>query len=448
MVEARVGEARLQPARPAGIPAGAAVFVALAIAAGIAFRLAYPHDIEFKADERWTFDEAGAALAGGPWRWLGMPMSVGGLNPGMSLWVFIGLAWIAGAETPPELARAVQVLNCAALLALPLFAWLSVPEHNREPWFWATALWAVNPIAVIFERKIWPPSVLPLFVVAMIAAWWHRRTAIGSFLFGLLAVLLAQVHLSVAFLAAALALWALADDRSSLRWWPLLLGAALGALPALPWLMESVGGASGARRWQFPILSFWVRWFTQPFGFGAEYTLGGAHFREFLASPVIEGMATYLVAILHAMLAALAIVLCARAAHVQRLRGIPAMRDIVLGTDATGLLIRAALIGYGLLLTALTIVGAASHRHYMIIVAPLMALWVARVAAFGDGGPLRRPGRLAMAALCVAGALASAALLHYIHVTQVIHGEYGATWAAQEAGMAPPAPALSFPPRR
>ncbi len=126
----------------------------------------------------------------------------------------------------------------------------------------------------------------------------------------------------------------------------------------------------------------------------------------------------------------------------------PGPRDILLGTDATGLLVRAALIGYGFVLTALTVLGANSHRHYLIVVAPLMALWVVRLAAFGDGDALRRAGRLALAGLCVAGALVSAALLHYIHVTQIIHGEYGATWAAQQSGAAPEAPMLSFPPRR
>jgi hypothetical protein len=179
---------------------------------------------------------------------------------------------MSGAAVPPELARAVQALNCVALIALPLFAWRCVPERDREGWFWAAGLWAVNPIAVIFERKIWPPSVLPLFIVAMIAAWWQRRTLTGALLFGFLAVLLAQIHLSVAFLAAAMALWALADDRSSLRWGPLLIGALLGALPALPWVLDWLqnAGSGGAGHWRFPILSFWVRWFSHPFGFGAD----------------------------------------------------------------------------------------------------------------------------------------------------------------------------------
>jgi hypothetical protein len=41
----------------------------------------------------------------------------------------------------------------------------------------------------------------------------------------------------------------------------------------------------------------------------------------------------------------------------------------------------------------------------------------------------------------------SASALRYIHVTQVIHGEYGPTWAAQQSGLAPAAPAIAVPRR-
>lgn len=437
-----------QSAAPARqrVPAAVLIAVVLAVAAGIALRFAYPLDIEYKADERWSFEQARAVLAGGPWPWLGMPMSVGGLNPGMSLWVFVGLTWISGAATPPELARAVQALNAAAPLALLLFAWRSVPDDEREPWFWAAALWAVNPVAVILERKIWSPSVLPLFVVALMAAWWHRRRALGSLLFGLLAALLAQVHLSVAFLAAALLLWGLMSDRTSWRWLPLIIGAVLGALPAIPWLIDVMQAAGGEGRWRLPLLHFWLRWLTQPFGFGADYTLGFAHFREFLAAPMLGGAPTYLVALMHAALAALGLAIYVRAGRAFRTR-VPSSREILVGTDASGVLLRAAFIGYGVLMALLTIRGAGAHRHYLVITAPLMALFVVRVAAFGDSGELRRTGRLLLAGLCIGGALVSASLLRYIHVTQVIQGEYGPAWAAQQSGLAPPAPAIAVPRR-
>ena len=130
---------------------------------------------------------------------------------------------------------------------------------SANPGIWAAALWAVNPVAVILERKIWPPSVLPLLVVAFIAAWWHRRGSIGSFLFALLSVLAAQVHRSVALCAVALTIWSLADDRRSLRLMPFVAGASLGLLPALPWILEWTGGAP--RIWRLPILHFWLKWF-------------------------------------------------------------------------------------------------------------------------------------------------------------------------------------------
>jgi hypothetical protein len=102
------------------------------------------------------------SCAGCAWLWLGMPSSVNLPNPGLSLWVFAGLSWIFDANTPPELARAVQSLNATALVAFVVFAFAAIPKDRREPWLWAAALWAVNPVEVIYERKIWPPSVLPL----------------------------------------------------------------------------------------------------------------------------------------------------------------------------------------------------------------------------------------------------------------------------------------------
>src|SRR5262245_30128818 len=43
------------------------IMTVAAVAAGFVLRLSYPLDIEFKADERWTFEQVRAALSGGPW---------------------------------------------------------------------------------------------------------------------------------------------------------------------------------------------------------------------------------------------------------------------------------------------------------------------------------------------------------------------------------------------
>lgn len=414
------------------IPAVVWIAVALAVAAGIALRLTYPFDIEYKADEQFSFETARAMLSGDYWSWGGMPMSVGGANPGMSLWIFAGLMFGIGADTPPELARAVQLLNCAGLIALVLFAARVPPPSEREPWLWAAALWAVNPIAIILERKIWPPSVLPLFIVMLIAAWWHRRAALGSFAFGLLAALLSQIHMSVLLYAAMLVAWACFDDRRSWRWGALIGGIVIGVLPAVPWLFELLSnlhqigsGAGVGDKWRRPVFSIWLWFATQPFGFGIDYTLWREHFRDLLSGPSIGGSPSYFVWALQSVLGVLAAWIYLRAGRTLWKTGWPSARSVLLGHDTTGLLLRATVIGQCLLLTLLTVRAIGPHRHYLISLAPVMALFIARVVSLGDTSGSRRAGRALLYSVTVAVALMSALLLQYIHVTQVIRGEYG-----------------------
>ncbi|HEV7223068.1 MAG TPA: hypothetical protein VGN42_10240, partial [Pirellulales bacterium] len=52
---------------------------------GAALRLAAPDDVEYKADEIWTFERTQADPQR-PFPWLGMPSSAGMDNPGMSVW--------------------------------------------------------------------------------------------------------------------------------------------------------------------------------------------------------------------------------------------------------------------------------------------------------------------------------------------------------------------------
>src|SRR4051812_25511029 len=156
------------------ILARSSVVVGLAIALGITLRLVWPEDIEYKGDERWIFERTQTALAGGPWPWIGQLTSMLLPHPGMSVWIFILLGWVLDARTAPQLALGVQLLNAVAILGWMAFARFALPQGVRRTWYWAAALWAVNPVAVILERKIWQPSITPIFVIAFIAAWWHR----------------------------------------------------------------------------------------------------------------------------------------------------------------------------------------------------------------------------------------------------------------------------------
>jgi hypothetical protein len=422
------------------------LFVMLVLAAGMALRLAYPDDIEYKADERWSFEQARSMADGGPWPRLGMPMSVGGRNPGLSVWVFGGLAWVSRARTPPELARAVQVTNSLALLALLLFTWQSVPRSSREAWLWGVALWAANPAAVIFERKIWPPSVLPLLTIGLIAAWWHRRHSVASFLLAVIAALMAQIHPLAALLPVALVLWGLAEDSRSIRWGAFLAGGLLGALSALPWLSSLTEGNGIQAHWPaLPVLHFYRRWAFQPFGFSAHYTLGTANIFTVLGWPMAGGTPTYLLALAHAALASVMLLLWVRAIAAIRAWQ-PRIRPLVFGDDQTGWLMRATFWGYGGLLSLITVFGAGAERHYLIVIAPIMAVWVARLAAFPTDGRFTATARALLAVCCAGQLLVSGLLLDYIHHAGVIDAEYGPTWAAQQKGLAPSPRSIDVPP--
>src|SRR5262249_15817542 len=98
------------------------VGLAAAIVAGVTFRLIWPLDIEYKADEEFTFLQTQNVGKTEPFPWLGMPTSAETLNPGMSVWVFLGLGKAFAVRDPVRLAQSVQILNVAALVALLCFA--------------------------------------------------------------------------------------------------------------------------------------------------------------------------------------------------------------------------------------------------------------------------------------------------------------------------------------
>ncbi|HZT83013.1 MAG TPA: hypothetical protein VFA26_22475 [Gemmataceae bacterium] len=404
-----------------------------ALVAGAALRLLWAEDMEYKREEAWTFERTQRVGRAEPFPWVGMPNSVQVPHPGLSLWVFLGLERLFPAREPTDLARAVQLLNVAALGLLVLFAFRVVPRGEREPWLWAAALLAVNPLAVLFHRKIWPPSVLPVFTLLVLLGWWYRPRRWGAALWGLAGALIGQVNPAGFFLAAGFAAWALLFDRRRVawRWW--LAGSAVGALALVPWL-ASVGAAAWqrpgeARRWTHVVEGkFWARWATEPFGVSLQYALG-QDFPDFLASPHLAGRPTYLVGLLHAVLAAVALAILARAGrHLWRQRR--RWADLLIGRgSATAFTQSAALWGFGLLFTAS---GLPVHRHYMVILFPLAFLWVARLALGGEGAPAPRLGRPLLLTLCLAQLLISAGFLGYVHANpRPLRGDYGLPYRAQ-----------------
>ena len=112
----------------------------------------------------------------------------------------------------------------------------------------------------------------------------------------------------------------------------------------------------------------------------------------------------------------------------------PSLGALIVGRGSqTDFTLGAAFFGFGLLLTASGIWPI--YRHYMIVLFFLEQLWVARLllGVFAD--------RLAWArglllALCLCQALISISFFTYVHERQVVGGDYGTSWRAQQA--APP----------
>jgi hypothetical protein len=411
-------------------PAGLVVVLIL----GAMLRLAWVDDMEYKYDECWTFLQTQDDSVRETSLWLGIHNSTGFRCPGLSLWIFLAPAKILGITEPTELARMVQVCNVVALLLLAAFSFWGVPKEEREPWLWATALVAVNPLAVLFHRKIWPPSMLPLFAILTLIGWWYRERRSGAFLWGVVAALLGQIHPSGFFFAAAFVAWALLFDRPRVAWKSWFAGSCLGAAPMIPWfwylLTNHEDGFVSRRSWHHLLEGkFWTRWALEPFGFGLDYSLY-IDFPRFLAYPRLGGRPTYLVGVLHVVIGIALFYVVGRMCYrlwVERGRPWSEYLARFIGrSSSTAFTQNAAFWGFGLLLT---LTALPLHRHYMIILFPLEFLWLARQALITSdtlGAPPNRVGRGVLAGLCIAQLLITACFLGYIHHTGGTRkGDYG-----------------------
>jgi hypothetical protein len=404
----------------------------LSLAAGAALRLAWPTDMEFKGDEQYVF----ARTQLGAWPSLGMPSSVGVPNPSMSVWAFVLLARAFGVTTPIGLAFAVMGMNVAALALLFTFAMTIVDESERERWLWALALVAVSPLAVLRERKIWAPSIFPALAVIFWAAFWRRDRRSGAFVWGLVGVLLGQIHMSGFFFAAGVVAWEAlssstarddAEAAPATRWSAWLAGSVVGALPMIPWLGYVVHHPSSSSAWDWRELvtpRLWLYGLGDSLGLGLDYNLGVASFVDFLHYPRIGGVSTYLVASSQALIALAGCAFVAgalvRAWRTGR-RGRSAVA--IHGADATSNALRATFLGYGGLVA---MSGLLVQRHYLVVTYPLE--WVL-LAALALG--VEKYGRRLLAIVWAAELIVTTSLLAYVHAHGGAAGDYGVAYRLQ-----------------
>ena len=413
-----------------------------ALLAGAALRLSFPNDIEYKQDEAGYVEASRTLTHDHSWPSVGPPASTGAPSPGLGLGLVAFLTLASDAETPPQIARTIQLANIVALLSLAIFAFAVVPSSQREYWLWAVALWSVNVVAIFIERKIWPVSLTPIFTVALIAAWWHRHHVLAAFAWGLLGALIAQVHMSEAGFVVALAAWTLAAKNKDVSWKGWFAGSLIGSLIAVPWLLAVIDfAAESSFRWRWPIPLFFFRWLIQPFGIAKSFALG-SDTTDFFEGPVLFGHDTHLISLIFILLWAVVIGVIAGAAY--RLwaddrskRRKEDARGIIVGEgNPESLLIRATLIGYGGLVTLQMIFGGGIYRHYMTAIVPIMALSATYLVFFACG-PRKRLARALLVAVCIAQAAYSLGMLQYVHDKQIISGEFGPTWQYQQANCTP-----------
>jgi hypothetical protein len=425
-----------------------ALATGVALLLGAVLRLSWGWDIEYKSDEHYS-TEAALGL-GNKVRWprLGMISSVGIRNPGMSVWVFSTLAQICGARGPVGLARGVQVANITALVVMLWFALSLVPTQERELWLWATALAALCPVEVLYDRKIWAQSLFPLVCMFNWIAWWHRRRPVGALAWGLIGAILGQIQMSGFFFGAALVLWTTLFGRARegrVCWGPWFAGSLLGMIALVPWLQYLwslnptglVGGGdwgqhafSQAAAKLLTLLQFWVFWVGFPLGWNLLFSLGGKHFIDFLAYPVIADRPTYGVLFFYVLTGLVGVRILhgsLRTLWGKRGRWKTPFNGI---SSECALMISAAFYGYGLLLA---ISPLSVYPHYVIVVFPMQYVGLSWLVLGREANSIGRgTGRVLLLSLCIAEFLMSVLFLYYIHINGgAPDGDYGHSYGVQ-----------------
>lgn len=416
-----------------------------ALGIGAALRFLWLSDIEYKGDEVYIFERVAASLGlsgaqAEPFSWLGMKSGVGPRNPGLSVWIFIVLGHLFQISTPVELARAVVTLNLAGFLTAHFFIQKVLKEEKTQDlWYWGLALAAVNPFFILYQRKLWAQSVLGIFSILFLWAWFRRDTKNGAFFWGFLGAIMGQIHMSGFIYALAFILCDRALKKNSkivthsVSWFQ---GSILGALPLLPWIKYALheNHASIAETGlRLPSLNphYWVVWASEAFGlhFGKIVGLkvGGPFYQQLkslwqfpLLSPLQPSWIGLLlnasVLLIALFLAVLIFIKIPRTFRAIRLR-VPRSQTLL----AIGI----AAAVYGLLLTASV---QQVHRFYLLVTFPLIFVSTAGLICWA----YPKKAIPTFFTLIVLEALTSFHFLAYIHDRGgAPEGDYGLSFSEQ-----------------
>ncbi len=134
------------------------VIILCFLIAGSILRLVWAQDMEWKSEEQWMFERAREIATGiVPLPISGMQSSVRVPNPGMSVWCFASIAIFT--DDPIAMVRWIQWLNILTIWSFCGFILWQIKKSQRGPWLWGMALASVNPLAILFSRKILTPDI-------------------------------------------------------------------------------------------------------------------------------------------------------------------------------------------------------------------------------------------------------------------------------------------------
>lgn len=406
---------------------GWAWFTCVCLLVGALFRFGWIGDVEYKDDEDGMFRHSQAIAETHLWPALGMTSGAEGIrHPALGIWSFGILAHAFGLKTALGLTGAVQTLSLAALALLFWFAWRVVPAAERELWLWTAALASTNLVATVYARKIWIPNLLPVFCVILLIAWSYRRTRSGALAWGVTGALVGQIHLSGFFFGAAVVVGTVLFARRDVRWRAWAAGSAGGAMFVLPWL-DHLWANYRPEPTSAAVLQrlFSLDFFRMAFDVSLSRTAAlhlGADFHEYLAYPVVGGVATHgvqITLIVSPVIGAIALMAGAvmTVRRVRRFRATPSPSDSVI------CLFNAALTG-----VLLSLVDVPFFTHYQLTLFPVVLLWLPAVILASFPRP-----RLWLLALWFGGAVCTFGFLQFIHQRcGAPHGDFGVAYRCQE----------------
>lgn len=247
--------------------------ILLFIFLGAIFRILWPYDMEWKADEMLMFNMAAEAIISGNLPFLGMKSGGGIINAGFSVWPFALIYSIC--NSPIFMGQCVQWLNIASIAILMHCAY-QCGEQKRSIMLAGIASYSVAILPVLFSRKIWAQDLLPIFIAIMWLLYTYREKIWPVFLLGIVSALAGQLHLSGFYYAMGLFLMAIVTkNMNRMQIFLFISGAFIAMIPSVLWVKEILhGGESSLSVHNIYKFEFWFHSIIDTLGINVFYSLG------------------------------------------------------------------------------------------------------------------------------------------------------------------------------